>query len=1064
MATHSCAALMAAAFFSCAIASATAPDPEDTLLLEQPDIGERDVTFVYDNDVWIANRDGGQARRLTSAAGPEAAPHLSPDGSLVAFSGNYDGNVDVYVVPSSGGEPRRLTWHGGPDIVQGFLPNGAVMFSSYRDQYTDRMIQLYSVSTDGGMPERIPVPDGDDAQVSPDGSRITYSTMPPAYKNALPQQQHYRGGDASRIWIMNLQGFKVQEIPRPAGRSNDLNPVWLGERVYFLSDRAGEFNLFCFDPRTSQISQLSDYRDFPVINLNGGGERLVYEQAGALHVFDPVDQAARRLRISVGAELLETRSRYLSNPDYVRAIAPSPDATRVAIEYRGEIVILPAAGGAFENLTRSPEANDRSPSWSPDGKSIAWFSDGSGEYALYVRAQDGSSAARRIELRGAGFYEDLKWSPDGRFLSFRDNSLTLYIVDARSGELRRLAQEPIYTPSAAPRHGWSPDSQWLAYSINDHGMVQTVYLYSLAQRRSFRVTDPLVDAGEAVFDPNGDYLYVAGSIDAGPVRDWFTQSRSGQTITRTLYAMPLTTGPRLPGAGDLDGMAERAIAFPAATGPIRNVQATRSRELLYQLGAPGAPATLLRLTFDVLAPHEAKPQLLLEGVSDYRVAGNSVVYRSGSEWRVAPLGAKLDATAARPLEVSGISVRIEPRAEWRQIVREGWRIQRDYFYASNHHGADWDAVWKKYEPLLAHAVTRSDATRVQSWISSELAVSHGYVLSGETLDQPPQVSVGLLGADYAVATGRYRFAKIYRSNWTPELTAPLAMPAARVADGEFLLAVEGSQIQAADDLYEYFQNTVGRPITLSVGPRADGQGAREITAVPIADDTLLRRIDWIEGNIRKVDAATNGRVAYVPAVDTAGRGLALFKRYFYPQSHKEGIIVDARFNGGGSSGDYYIDLLRRAYVGEFATRYGEDQRVPRGAVLGPKVLIVNKMTRSGGDLLAYAFRRLKLGPIVGTTTTGALVGNLGVPQLMDGSAVTAPNFGFWTPEEGWAVENEGVAPDIEVQQWPAAVNSGHDPQLEQAIETAMSLLPKNPPPQTSHPPYPLRTTGAGESK
>lgn len=1066
MASHPCAAIALAAFFSCATTLATTPDPDDTLLLEQPDIGERDVTFVYDNDIWIASRDGGRARRLTSAVGAEAAPHLSSDGALVAFSGNYDGNIDVYVVSASGGEPRRLTWHGGPDIAQGFLPNGRVLFSSYRDLYTDRMMQLYSVSTEGGMPERLPVPDGDDAQVSADGLRIAYSTMPPAYKNALPQHKHYRGGDASRIWIMNLRDFQVQQIPQPPGHSNDLNPVWLDGYVYFLSDRDGEFNLFSFDLQTSQVSQLSDYRDFPAINLNGGGGRLVYEHAGSLHVFDPASKATSRLRIGVGAELLETLPRYLSNVDYVRAVAPSPDASRIALEYRGEIVTLPASSGAFDNLTRSPGANDRSPSWSPDGKRIAWFSDTSGEYALYIRAQDGGSETRRIDLRGAGFYEDPKWSPDGRFVSFRDNSLTLYVVEISSGRLQRIAQEPIYTPSAAPPHSWSPDSRWLAYSINDHGMVQTVYLYSLAQRRSFRVTGALIDAGEPVFDANGDYLYVAGSIDAGPVRDWFTQSRSGQSITRTLYALPLSASAHSPAAVDLDGMAERALTFPATIGPIRNLQAGRARELFYQGGAPGTAATLLRLPVDLLAPQESKPQALLEGVSDYRLAasGNSVVYRSGSEWRVAPLGATVDPTAARRLPVDGISVRVEPRAEWRQIVREGWRIQRDYFYASNFHGADWDAVWQKYEPLLAHAVTRSDVARIQSWISGELAVSHGYVLPGETLARPPQVSVGLLGADYTIEAGRYRFAKIYRSNWTPDLTAPLAMPAARVADGEFLLAVEGVPVRPPEELYKYFQDTVGRPISLTVGPRADGQGARLIAVVPIADDTMLRRIDWIEDNIRKVDAASNGRIAYVPAVDTAGRGLALFKRYFYPQSHKEAIIVDARFNGGGSSGDYCIDLLRRAHVGEFATRYGEDQRVPRGAVLGPKVLIVNKMTRSGGDLLAYSFRRLELGPIVGTTTTGALVGNLGVPELMDGSVVTAPNFGFWTREDGWAVENQGVAPDIEVQQWPAAVNSGHDPQLERAIETALSRLPKNPPPPPSHPAYPLRTPGVDSAR
>lgn len=1061
MAKHSSAASTLAALLCCATAIGATPDPQDTLLLQQPDIGERDVTFVYDNDVWIASRDGGAARRLTSAAGAEEAPHLSPDGSLVAFSGNYDGNIDVYVVPAAGGVPTRLTWHGGPDIVQGFTPDNKIIFSSYQGLHTDRMIQLYSVSIDGDMPERLPVPDGDDADISPDGSRIAYATMPPAYRSTLPQQKNYRGGDASRIWVMNLDDFQVQEIPRPAGSSNDLNPVWLGERIYFLSDRAGEFNLFSFDPRDSEVRQLSDARDFPAMNLNAGAGQLVYERAGALFVFDPANETTTRLRISVGAERLETRPRYLGNPNYVRAAAPSPDASRVALEYRGEIVTVSVAGESFDNLTRSPGANDRSPSWSPDGKSIAWFSDQSGEYSLYIREQEGGAAARRIELRGAGFYEDLKWSPDGRFLSFRDNSLTLYIIERKSGVLRRIAQEPIH--ASAPRHAWSPDSQWLAYSINDHGMVQTVYLYSLARERSFRISDPLVDTGDPVFDPHGDYLYVTSSIDAGPMRDWFTQARPAQTVNRTLFAIPLGSNadPSPAAPIDLDGIAERAIAFPATTGTIRNVQAARSREIIYQAGAGDSTATLVRLSVDVRSPDASKPQSLLEAVSDYRVTNNggSILYKSGPEWRMAELGAQLNAAAARRVPLEAITVLIDPRAEWRQVAREGWRIQRDYFYAGNFHGADWDAVWNKYEPFLDHAATRSDVARMQTWIARELAVSHGYVLPGEALDAPPQISVGLLGADFTVEDGRYRFTKIYRSHWTPDLVAPLAMADARVASGEFLLAVEGVEIHAPDNLYKYFQATVGRQVRLTVGPRPDGKGAREITAVPIEDDAMLRRIDWIESNIQKVDAATNGRVAYVHVPDTAKRGMALFKRYFYPQSHKEAIIIDARFNGGGSSGDYYIDLLRRAYIGEFATRHGEDQRVPRGAVLGPKVLLVNEMTRSGGDLVAYAFRKLKLGPIVGTTTTGALVGNLAVPELMDGSIVTAPNFAFWTPENGWEVENKGVAPDIEVQQWPAAVNAGHDPQLEQAIETALSLLPAHPPRSNKHPGYPARTAG-----
>jgi len=1067
MRTHAAALTLLAVAAGATCELAHAVDPLDTLLLQQPDISEQSVAFVYDNDIWVADRNGGAARRLTSAPGPESAPHFSRDGSTIAFSGNYDGNIDVYIIPAAGGAPRRLTWHGGPDIVQGFLPDGRVLFSSYRYLHTDRMLQLFAVPVAGGMPERLPVPDGDDAQVSPDGLQIAYSTMPPAYKNAVPQAKNYRGGDASRIWIMNLRDYQVRQVPQPQTGSNDLNPVWIDDRLYFTSDRAGEFNLFSLDLDTSVVVQLTDYRDFPIFNLNDGGGLLIYEQAGALHVFDPSTRGDRRLKVAVGAELRETRPRYVSDPSYVRSVALSPDATRAVIEYRGEIVTVPLEGGNYRNLTRSAGANDRSPAWSADGRRMAWFSDLSDEYALYVVDPDNGARPRRIDLQGAGFYEDLKWSPDGRFVSFRDNSLSLHIVDVQSGAARFVGHESAYSPSGVPRHNWSPDSKWLAYSIAEHGMVQTVYLYSIEQQRSYRVTGELVDAGEPVFDPAGDYLYVLASIDAGPVRDWFTQSRAGQSVTRTLYAIALSANSpsgaqKTKVSIDLEGLAERAIAFPQTKGALRNLQVAGSREVFYVATSAGDAASLMHYSPDLRSPGENRPQTLMDAVSDYTIVNGSVLYQKGSAWKVARLGSKIEDSAAKTVPTETVAVLIEPSVEWRQIAREGWRLQRDYFYADNFHGADWNAIWNNYAPFLDHAATRNDVQRIQSWMSSELAVSHGYVFPGEALEDPSQVSVGLLGADFAVASGRFRFDKVYTGHWTPDLVAPLGAPQAHVTRGEYLLAVEGQQLHAPrDNLYSFFQNTVGRTLRLTVGPHEDGRGSREIEVVPVADETVLRRIDWIEGNIRKVDAATRGRVAYVHAPDTTARGLALFKRYFYPQSHKEAIIVDARFNGGGSSGDYYIDLLRRGYVGEFATRYGDEQHVPRGAIFGPKVLITNKMARSGGDLLAYSFRKLKLGPIVGARTTGALVGNLGIPELMDGGVVTAPNFAFWTQEEGWSVENVGVRPDYEVEQWPAAVNSGLDPQLEKAIETVMEMLPKTPPPKRMHPAYPVRAGQQG---
>jgi tricorn protease len=1041
--------LALAALAVCRTALASTFDAHDTRLLEQPDIDEQHVVFAYDDDLWIAGARGGDARRLTSAPGKEFAPHLSADGSLVAYSGEHGGNIDAYVVPVNGGTPTRLTWHGGPDTVQGFMPDGRVLFSSYRLLHTDRMTQLFAVSVAGEMPERIAVPDGDDARVAPDGSSIAYTTMPPLYKSSIPQAANYRGGDASRIWIMELARYGVQAIPQPPQRCNDLNPVWLHDRLYFSSDRQGLFNLYSFDPRTQQIEQLTHYEDHPILNLNGGGHQLVYEQAGSLHVFDPQARRDRRLIVGAAAERRALRARHVSDASYVRAVTPSPTLDQVALEYRGEIVLLPLERGATRNLTRSTAANDRSPAWSADGKHIAWFSDRSGEYALYIAAADGSGSARRIDLHGAGFYEDLQWSPDGSHLSYRDNSRSLYVVDARSARERRIAQEPQYSSSVTMKHAWSPDSRWLAYTVHERGMLMTVQLYSLREERSFRISDPLVDTGEPVFDAGGQSLYVAASIDAGPVRDWFTQSRSGIKMTRTLYCIPLTPERFT----DAEWISAHAIELPDTAGAIHDVQAGRAGEVFYLTGTPGDAATLMHYS---LAARRLRP--LLEQVSEYHVAhdGHSVVYKQRDRWLVTELGSATTDAAGRPLPLDRVSVLVEPEREWQQILRESWRIKRDYFYASNYHGVDWDEVWKKYQPLSTHAATRADVARIQYWMSTELAVGHSYVFPGETFEHSPSIDVGLLGADFDIANGRYRFSKIYDAHWTAGVAAPLRAAGVEVSVGEYLLKVGDVEVTASADIYKYFQGVAHRPVALTVGPLADGRDARVITVTPIEDEMMLRRLDWIENNIRRVDAATNGRVAYVYVPDTASHGLALFKRYFYPQSHKEALILDARWNGGGSYADAYVDILRRQHVGRFATRYGVDQPVPRGAILGPKVLITNKMARSGGDLLAYSFRKLALGPIVGTTTTGALVGNLGAPLLMDAGRVTAPNFAFWNETEGWAVENEGVQPDIDVEQWPAALNAGHDPQLEKAIDTALSMLPAVPAAAPDRPAYPVR--------
>jgi tricorn protease len=1063
-------------------AAALAVDPHDTLLLAQPDISARNITFVYDGDVWIANRDGSGAYRLTTAEGLESKPRFSPDGASIAFSGNYDGNIDVYVVPIAGGSPKRLTWHSADDFAEGFDNQGRVVYSSQSDVLSSRDVHLFVIDPQGTFPERLPIPMGNDADVSPDGRAIAYSQMPPPMLQALTQWKTYRGGSASRLAIMSFADRSVLTIPQPPGRSNDLNPMWIGGKVYFNSDRAGEFNLHSFDPATGEVRQLTSYRDFPVVNASSGDGKIIFEQAGHLVVFDPATSATTTLHVAAASDLRETRPRRVSNADYVRNISPSPSLDQVALEYRGEIVTVPVQKGApIRNLTQSTGANDRSPVWSPGGGKIAWFSDESGDYALYVADRNGSGKPRRIAIDGgSGFYRDLKWSPDEKRVSFLDNAYSLFVLELDTGRAQRISENQYFGHAPFISHNWSPDSQWLAYTQNSNGLIQTVHVYSIAQRKSVQITDGLTEVSEPVFDRNGHYLYVIASDQAGPIKDWFSLASVDLTFTHSLYAIALrkddpsplpregdTDAPALAPAKnvtiDFDGIGDRIVALPTGGATLRGLQAGKSGELFY-LWTPATPAIIAldspaELKRFVMKERTAKT--LLGGVDAYFVSadGEKVLVRQGKSLKVAPAGGEIKPEAVTAVPIEDVSVLIDPRAEWRQILREAWRLNRDFFYAPNYHGVDWNAVLKKYEPFLEHAATRSDVGRIISAMASELRVGHSYSTKGESIATPPNVGVGLLGADFEVAAGRYRFKKVYGGlNWRAALRAPLRAPGIAVADGEYLLAVDGKPLTSDRNVYSAFENMVEKSVEITVGPRADGQGARTLKVVPIASERELRYVDWVEGNIRKVDAATGGRVAYVHVPDTSLAGHAAFKRYFFPQSQKEALILDDRDNGGGFVADYYIDILRRQQpVIRWATRYGKDLRTPRAAIYGPKVMIANEGAGSGGDLLPWMFRKLKIGPIVGTRTWGGLVGNLEIHTLMDGGTITAPNIAGWTPEDGWVIENQGVPPDIEVEETPQTMLAGRDPQLEKAIEVALQALKEHPPSEPQHPAYPDKT-------
>ena len=742
----------------------------------------------------------------------------------------------------------------------------------------------------------------------------------------------------------------------------------------------------------------------------------------------------------------------------------------------------------------SPGANDRDPAWSPSGGRIAWFSDGSGEYELVIGAQDGTGTSRHIRIEGgAGFYRDIKWSPDELFISLLDNAYSLFVVGVETGQVRKIATNRFFGHEPFISHNWSPDSKWLVYTENGNGLIQNVRLYSVADSKSHQITDGLTEVSEPVFDSDGRYLYVIASDEAGPIKDWFAQSSLDMTFKHTLYAIALAKDtpsplplendavniiergvPAPPAAKealqakktervrvDLEGIEQRIVSLPSGSATLRNLQVGKSGELYYLSSPPipafealSSPAELKRLVLK-----DRKATTMLSGIDKYTVSrnGEKVLFHQGKSWRTAAVDGPIDADHAAEIPLQGISIAIDPPVEWRQIAREAWRLNRDFFYAPNYHGVDWNGVWKKYEPLIDHAATRSDVERIIAWMLSELRVGHSYSAAGAGLSEARKLRVGLLGADYRVQEGRYQFTKVFGGlNWRPDLRTPLRGPGIFVAEGEFLLAVDGKNLTEVQSVYGAFEDLTDRPVRITVGPRADGAGSRVLTVVPIANERELRYVDWVENNIRRVDAATDGRVAYVHVPDTSVAGHAAFKRYFYPQSHKDGIIIDDRNNGGGYTADYYIDTLRRQPVIDWATRYGEDLVGPRGAIFGPKVLIINEGAGSGGDLFPWMFRKFQLGPLVGTRTWGGLVGNLEIHTLMDGGTTTAPNIGGWTPEDGWVIENDGVAPDTPIDSSPRDFAAGRDPQLAKAIEMALQALKAQPRPARHRPPYPVK--------
>jgi tricorn protease len=1065
---------------------------KDTRMMAQPAISNSHIAFIYAEDLWIANSDGSQPVRLTVDEGIESDPFFSPDGKLIAFSAQYDGNTDAYLIPVEGGIPTRLTWHPGNDLVRGFTPDGkSILFASQRSVFTNRYYQLYTIKTEGGFLERLEIPNAWSACYSPDGMSMAYTPLTPAYQ----QWKNYRGGRISNIWIYSFTDHAVVKIPQPKEGCNDADPMWIGGKIFFTSDRNGEFNLYSYEAGTKEMKQLTSFTDFPILKASSGNGMIIFEKEGYLHTYDINSNTVKKLTIGIAADLLELRPRYVQGNNYFRNVDISPTGSRVVFDFRGEIITLPAEKGDPRNITLTTNAHEKYPSWSPDGKTIAYFSDASGEYELYLKSQEGKGDIKSFKLTGTGFYAFPEWSPDSKKICYTDNGRNLYIIDIVSNSIKKIDSDELLYPGAFRNifSDWSSDSKWITYTKMLETNFKVVCLHSLDQQKSFQVTDGLSDASEPVFDPNGEYLYFFASTDAGPVVNWFDLSSADMRMTNAIYLItlrkdiespfakesdeetikPEKTEPEKPveknrkdtksaSPSDVktellkietDGIQDRIVNLPVRSGNYMGLGVAATGEILY-IVRPSIPTESSKLHKYSLKDRKDEEVMELDG---YKVSSDrkKMFYYKGDVFGITDAGKKPE-SGKGILNTGAISVKIDPLAEWPQIFNEAWRINRDYFYDPGMQGADWNAMKVKYSKFLSDLACRSDLNRVIQWMCSELSVGHHSVGGGDRLNNPQRIGGGLLGADYVISANRYRIDKIYGGlNWNPDLRSPLTEPGLNVNKGDYILAVNGKDITADKNIYSFFENTDGKIVELTISNKPDYAGSRVIKVVPIANEYSLRNRDWVEGNLRKVTEATKGQVAYVYVPNTSTQGHEYFKRYFFPQANRKAIIVDERFNGGGSLADYYIDILQRPLQAYWNMRYGKDLKSPNASIQGPKVMIIDEMAGSGGDMLPWMFKKFGLGTLVGKRTWGGLVGTLGFPELIDGGGVTAPNLAIWT-NDGFVVENVGVAPDIEVEQWPVEIINGKDPQLEKAIEVALKELERNPPEVPVRPPYPVR--------
>ncbi|NGM65561.1 S41 family peptidase [Sphingobacterium sp. SGR-19] len=1064
---------------------------EETLLLRSPDVSDKYITFVYAGDVWIADKNGQNPRRLTVNPGVEQNPMFSPDGQRIAFTGNYDGNTDIYVMSIHGGTPKRVTFHPTADVLRGWLNNDEVYFTSTREFNYSLGSRLYKTSLDGELASPLLMPEAYQGSPSSDGRYWAY------IKNADPTERdrvafkRYRGGGMPSIWIFDTETKEVEVIP--GERSNDVKPVWLGGKVYFLSDRDKIVNIFSYDTKTKKLEKLTNYKDYDVRTLNGKGNELTFEYAGRLRILDTATRKVNSPAINVYADAMYKRQHYIDVGKDIRSYTISPTGQRMLFENRGEIFTIPKEKGDARNISNAPASHERFPAWSPNGKWISFISDKNGKYELVLRDQMAKDEPVYISLGQTAFYYQPVWSPDSKKLFYNDAHLNLYYVDIETKKVTLVDNDRLSsTTGRVSNHfqpSWSYDSNWIAYIKSLGNGIRTLFMYNLKTKQSTQITDGMSTVNQPTFSRDGKYLFFSASTNTGLTNSGLHMTAYERNVNYNVYAFILSKDTpsifkhesdeekirdsskeaddekkeKNDGSEekledkkadksytkiDLDDINRRIVALPLSPGRYWLNGATENM-LTYMRDSKIGVYDLKKLEDKVLIEHASG--------FDISADGKKMIYRSNHDFFIVDSGKK-PAPGNGKIEIKNLKQLVDPEAEWRQIFYEVWAMQREFFYVENMHGVDWDAMKVKYEKFLPYVGHRSDLGYLLNEMMGEMVVGHNYIYPG---DEPstPSVHTGTLGADFEVEENGYKINRIYTAlDWNPSLKAPLAEPGLNINEGEYIVAVNGTVLNKSTNIYQLLENTVDKQVTLKINDMPSLKGAREVVVKPISfsGETSLRRMDWVESNRKKVDKLSKGQIAYVYMPNTGPEGYTYFNRYYFSQMDKKALLLDERNNGGGWVADYVIDLLSRELISGWRIRDGKSFTTPGNGIYGPKAMIINENAGSGGDMMPYMFRYKGLGKLVGRTTMGILVGISGYPPLLDGGRITSPNFGIFDLNSNYIIENEGVAPDVFVEQMPKDLLEGRDPQLEKAIDILLEEMKTYPYNELKDPKDPVR--------